>query len=322
MLKNRFQVSRGRGLVALGAVALAGACGSTKTSFSDNPSGSGGSGGESGWTFLPPTSSSGGKTVTGGSGTGGSTAQAGTPGTAGMGGATPVTFKCGGEKPNQPIITSFNGFTGDQWASPGNIAGGVYVYPELLTASAGEFFGLSGAVKTYTGMGVYFNGCIDASKYKGVRFTISGDPGASGTVRFFPVVNRNRDVSTELSVGACVPADPVNWWDSCHPPEMSLPVTATPTEHYVPWTAFEGGAPTLVTDGSDVLTLEWAFRWLEGDAAYTAALKVDNLAFYDEEPVGGAGGAGAGGAGGAGSGDGGDPGTVGGAPGQGGQSGN
>lgn len=307
MLKNRFQVWRGRGLSLLGAAALAGACGSTKTSANDKPSG--GSGGESGWTFLPPTSSSGGKTATGGA------SAAGTPGTAGMGGATQVTFKCGGQKPNQPIITSFDGFTGDQWASPGNISGGVYVYPDLLAPSEGEFFGLSGAVKTYTGMGVYFNGCIDASKYKGVRFTISGDPGTSGTVRFFPVVNRNRDVSTALTVGACVPADPVNWWDSCHPPEMSLPVTATPTEHYVPWTAFEGGAPTLLTDGSDVLTLEWAFRWLDGDAEYTAELKVDDIAFYDEEPVGGAGGAGAGGAG---NGEGGDPGVGG----QGGQSGN
>jgi hypothetical protein len=313
MLKNRFQVARGQGLVVLGAVALAGACGSTKTSFGDNPAG-GGSGGESGWTFLPP--GSGGKTATGGNstGTGGASAQAGTPGTAGSGGATQVTFKCGGQKPTQPIITSFDGFMADEWASPGNLAGGVYVYPDALKPSAGEFFRLAAEVSTYTGMGVYFNGCVDASKYKGVRFTIYGDPGASGTVRFFPVVNRNRDVSTEFSVGSCIPSDPSDPWLTCHPPEMSLPVTSTPTEHYVPWTAFEGGTPTLLTDGSDVLTLEWAFRWLDGDTAYKGELTVDNVAFYDDEGAGGAGGAGGS------TGEGGEPGNEGGAAGLGGQS--
>jgi hypothetical protein len=260
---------------------------------------------------LPPTSASGGKTATGGSGSGGTSAQAGTPGTAGSGGATQVTFKCGGQKPNQPIITSFDGFEAGQWASPGNLAGGIYIYPDTLKASAGEFFRLTADVSTYTGMGVYFNGCVDASKYKGVRFTIYGDPGASGSVRFFPVVNRNRDVSTEFGVGSCVPADPSEPWPSCHPPEMSLPVTSTPTEHHVPWTAFEGGTPTPLTDGSDVLTLEWAFRWLDGDTTYKGELTVDNLAFYDDEGAGGAGGS---------TGEGGEPGNEAGATGLGGQS--
>ena len=137
MLKNRFQVLRGRGVVVLGAVAaLAGACGSTKTSFNNN-GGAGGSGGESGWTFLPPTSASGGKSATGGNSTGGS-AQAGTPATAGAGGATQVTFKCGGQKPDLTKPLDYEKAIQPEREQPESLAGSmlrVTLYPyHWLTA--------------------------------------------------------------------------------------------------------------------------------------------------------------------------------------------
>lgn len=292
MSKNRFQDSCARRFALLGALVLAGACGNTKASF--NETNMGGSGGESGWTYLPPGSSTAG-TGTGGVPNGGS-AHAGS---AGVGGAVmlpPVTFKCAGTKPDQPIITSFDGFTAGAWISPGNVAGGIYVYPDTFKATAGEFLGFDDEVSNYTGIGVYFNGCVDASSYRGVRFTISGDAGSSGTVRFFPVVNRNRDVSTEFSVGACIPDDASDPWTSCHPPEVSLPVTSSPTVHSVPWTAFTGGVPTAKTEGSDVLTFEWAFRWQPGDTAYTGKLTIDDVAFYTDESQGSGGAGGAGGA--------------------------
>ena len=287
MLKNRFQVSRGRWSVLLGALALVGACGNTKTNSNGSQSGSGG---ESGWTYLPPGSSNGG--ATGGNSTTGGTAHAGV---AGVGGAVvlpPVTFKCGGTKPSQPIITSFDDFMADTWSSPGNLTGGSYVYPDTLKLTAGNALGFDELVSTYTGIGVYFAGCFDASSYSGVRFTISGDPGMTGTVRFFPVVNRDRNVSTEFSVGACVPDDAADPWPSCHPPEVSLPVTSQPTVHSVPWSAFTGGVPTATTDGSDVLTLEWAFRWDVGGTPYAGKLVIDDVTFYTDEGQGGAGGAG------------------------------
>jgi hypothetical protein len=289
MFKNRFQDLRGRYFAVVGALLLAGACGNTKTATSN----AGGSGGESGWTYLPPGNGTG---TSGGSTNGGATTNAGVAGVGGMVVLPPITFKCGGQKPDQPIITNFDGFMADGWTSPGNVAGGIYVYPDTLKATAGEFLGFADQVSDYTGIGVYFNGCIDASRYRGVRFTISGEVGSSGTVRFFPVVNRNRDVSTEFSVGACVPDDASNPWPSCHPPEVSLPVTSVPTVHSVPWTAFKGGVPTATTDGSDVLTFEWAFRWQPGDTAYQGKLTIDDVSFYTDENQGSGGAGGAGGA--------------------------
>ena len=291
MLKNRFQDFRGRSFAVVGALVLAGACGNTKTTFTD--ANIGGNGGESGWTYLPPGSGTAGSTgMNGGTSSGGAAIHAGMAGVGGMVVLPPVTFKCGGTKPNQPTITSFDGFMAGAWTSPGNLAGGIYVYPDTLKATAGEFFGFDDEVSNYTGMGVFFNGCINAASYSGVRFTISGDVGSSGTVRFFPVVNRNRDVSTEFSVGSCIPDDASSPWLSCHPPEVSLPVTSLPTVHSVPWSAFTGGVPAASTDGSDVLTFEWAFRWQDGDAAYAGKLTIDDVTFYTDEGQGGGGGAG------------------------------
>lgn len=301
MLKNRLQVSRGHWLVTLGALGVAAACGNTKTSFSDtNP---GGSAGMSGWTFLPPgTGGSGPSTSAGTSSTGGTPGHAGVSGSVGTGGNVaipPVTFKCNGKQPNQAPITSFDGFMADLWMSPspGNLDGGVYVYPDPLKPTAGDALGFAGTIKDYTGVGVWFSGCIDGSKFRGVRFSIAGQVGTSGNVQFYLITNRTKEVDEANGVGACVPEDPNNGWDTCRPPVVTLPVTAQPTTHSVRWSDFAGGLPDDKTNGSDLVALQWSFYWEAGDTAYPAQLTVDNLEFFkDDIAQGGAGGAGAGGA--------------------------
>lgn len=305
MSKNGFQVSRGRWLVAFGALGVAVACGNTKTSFSDTPGGSAGNGAESGWTYLPPGSGGSGPSPGAGTSSGGVVGHAGVSGSVGTGGNValpPVTFKCNAKQPNQAPITSFDGFTADRWMSPspGNLDGGVYVYPEPLKPSAGEFLRFADTVKDYTGMGVWFSGCIDGSKFRGVRFSIAGQVGTSGNVQFYLITNRTKEVDEANGVGACVPADPNNGWDSCRPPVVTLPVTSQLATHSIPWSAFKGGLPPDKTDGSDLIALQWSFIWEAGGPAYPAQLTVDNLEFFtDDSGQGGAGGAGAGGAGGA-----------------------
>lgn len=304
MLKNRFQVSRVRGWMMLGALGIAGACGNTKTNFSETNMG--GSSGESGWTFLPPGTGTGGSGPSAGGATGGTLGRAGSAsagvGTGGNVTLPPVTFACAGKKPNQAAITSFDGFMADRWMSPspGNVDGGVYVYPDALKPAAGEFLRFADIVKDYTGMGVWFNGCIDGSKFRGVRFTISGDAGASGNVQFYVINNRNKEVDEPNLVGGCVPADPADTWQSCRPPVVTVPVKAQATTHSVPWSAFKGGLPSDKTDGSDLVALQWSFNWETGVAGFPAQLTVDDLEFYsDDDGQGGAGGAGGVGGGGA-----------------------
>ncbi len=296
-MKNRFHIPRSFWLPALGAALSTGACGETKTSFADR----GGSGGASGWTYVPPgtnPSGTGGTLANAGSSSGGSLGHAGSAGSAGSGGGValpPVTFKCGGKQPNQPLITNFDAFMADRWTSPGNLDGGVYVYPDTLKPTAGEFLRFADSVKDFTGMGVWFSGCIDGSKFKGVRFTIAGNAGATGNVQFYVISNRDKEVDETNNIGACVPADPSQTWLSCRPPVVTLPVTSDPITHLIPWTAFNDGLPTLTTDGSDLIALQWSFDWQDGATPYAAELVVDNLEFYKQDLVLGS--AGAGGAG-------------------------
>ena len=300
MRRNRFLNQRRFFLTLLGAAALASgfACGGDKSgslgagAAANLPS----YGATSGWTFVPigsdprPAGGYVGTGPSGGSGGAGSAGHAGTSASSGAGGSMmlpPITFKCAAKVPNQPIITSFDGFMADRWQSPGNLDGGVYVYPASLALAAGDFLRFDDQVKDYTGIGVWLSGCIDGSKFRGLRFTISGAVGASGSVQFFLITNRDKYVDVDNSIGSCVPADPNDTWASCHPPAVTLPVTATPTVQSIPWTALKGGLPSATTNGSDIIAIEWAFDWTGGGTPYAAELTIDDLQFFNDSAAGG-----------------------------------
>jgi len=305
MHQNRFQVPRTLVFVAFAVAGTAAACGESKSDGKGGPNAAGAAnGGASGWTYLPPGSEVAGTPSKSGNGAGGSSG--GSAGSAGSAGQTqagtggtaqqPVPFGCDGQVPSQAIITSFDNFTQDRWVSPGTLNGGVYVYPDPLKPQAGDFLRFSDPVKTYTGMGVWFAGCINASKFKGVRFAMSGTVGIANSVMFYAITQSNRDIAPDLGVGACAPADPEQPWLSCSPNGVRLPVTADSKTVSVLWSDLKGGMPNATTDGSDVIALQWSFDWQAG-SNYNATLTVDDLVFLtdDDSGTGGAGGAGAGG---------------------------
>ena len=289
---------------ALGIVA-ASACGGDGSSASPAAGGQG-DGAVSGWTFVPPGSDAGGSLATGGAtgggGTAGKTGAAGAGGkpaggSASSGGSSAITsrpYACGGQVPNQPVITHFDAFTKGSWASPGNLEGGIYIYPDPLMVKDGEFLRFKDQVATWTGIGVWFSGCINASKFAGVKFTIYGSVPAERQVWMYAISNRNRDIDDDNSVGACAPADPQDAWATCHPPGLVLSVSAEPTTQYLPWSAFKDGMPSENTDGSDLLALQWSFDWNDSLSPYAAELTIDDLEFVapGSEPTGGGGGSG------------------------------
>lgn len=311
---------------ATSAFVAFGACSDSKTPSSSSPGG--GTGATSGWTFVPPGSDVVSTSTSGGAGGGaaGSGAAAGTGGganTAGSGGSSVVLtpYACSGKVPSQAVITHFDGFMKDRWKSPGNLDGGIYIYPDPLMVKDGDFLRFDDSVATWTGIGVWFSGCINASKYAGVKFTIYG--ATPQAVWMYAISNRNRDIDDDNAVGACAPADPLDAWATCRPPGLTVTVTAEPTTKYVPWSAFEDGMPSDKIDGSDLLALQWSFDWNENMKPYAAKLTIDDLELVlpGNEPTGGTGGSGGtgsgggggrGGSGGTGAGSGGVP--LGGAP--------
>jgi hypothetical protein len=69
----------------------------------------------------------------------------------------------------------------------GVLSGGGYLYPTtgmyaLAPDLSQSTWHIVGTVRDYSGFGLYFNDCnrIDASKYKGISFKVSGTLGASG----------------------------------------------------------------------------------------------------------------------------------------------
>lgn len=298
MLTNRLPRSLGWCVGALGLGAWLSACGDAET----DSAGSAGYGAVSGWTFVPigngATSSTGGTPGSSGNGQGGTAGKGGAGGGGGTGGmvGNPVTFKCGHKVPSQPIITSFDGYVADRWVSPGNLDGGGYAYPDSVKLAMADYLGTEAQIEDYSGIGAWFGGCIDAAKFKGVTFKVSGSVGATSTVQFFLITNSTKDVNEADGVGECVPSDPSDAWGSCRPPVVSLPVGEEPQTVFVPWTSFKGGLPNDKTDGSDIIALQWSFEWIDENESqpYAAKLTVDDLAFYSEEPTGngGAGGQG------------------------------
>jgi hypothetical protein len=220
----------------------------------------------------------------GGATTGGKGGQGSLAGAGGTTVSPPGGFECEGTVPNQSIITKFDGFMGDDWTGPGNLEGGAYVYPDSLKPAEGEHLRFEGEVKDHTGIGAWLNACVDASKFDGVRFTLYGDAGSSGSVAFSLITNRTRTRDEQAEVGGCIPEDASDAWESCRPPVTLVAVTAAATTHSIPWSAFTGGRPSTGTNGSDILSLQWSFEWVDASSStpYHAQLTIDDLEFFTD----------------------------------------
>src|SRR5260370_3556059 len=119
-------------------------------------------------------------------GGGGSSTDASDAGTAGAdrndGSLQP--FPCFGVAPLGPEITDFSGTDPmGSWGDPSSFGGGVYSYGG--TSDGGQdltgvvdlvahSFRVTGQVTTYSGFGLFFDQCVDASRFRGISFKLSG----------------------------------------------------------------------------------------------------------------------------------------------------
>ena len=303
----------GLGLAVLTVGALA-ACGSSDSPTTPTPGSTAGahSGGATG-TAGAPAGTAGTPAGTAGAGTG-------TAGATGGAGAASTSFACTGTKPTAALITSFASpaaaATAGNFTFLDGIPGGTFTYQpgELTLTADGSTLEVKGTVNNYDGFGLYFNSCTDASAYTGVSFSVKGNAGYTGKLNFRVQSNADTAVDTTNMKGTCVvPAGTTDTYPLCHNSAKDIPVTATATVVTVNFADLAGGVPTAVTNGSDVVGLEWAFNWTAAPAAgtggasaggaggaangpFTADITIDDVKFIGGTgPTGGAG-AGAGGA--------------------------
>ncbi|HEX7506878.1 MAG TPA: alpha-L-fucosidase, partial [Polyangia bacterium] len=212
--------------------------------------------------------------------------------------------------PVNPLITDFtyappDGGTASTTEVPfgsgyGVLAGGEYVYPtsgptsgtSALTSDVTQStWHISGQVGNYSGFGLYFNSCnrLDASRYKGISFKISGAVGTNnqltlgvGTLNdsLAPAwINTHNGNSSDP--GRCIPTSGTGQYsqEGCSAPSKTIAVTDTPTVVNILWSDFTGGSPDVsVATPSEITFISWTLPWT-GGTAYPVDLAIDDLSF-------------------------------------------
>ena len=209
--------------------------------------------------------------------------------------------------PANPLITDFAysapdgstaSATGVHFGSGyGVLAGGEYVYPTSgtypLTSDVTQSnWHIRGTVGDYSGFGLYFDNCnrLDASKYKGISFTISGSIGSANTLTL-GVATLNDSLApawinthggNSSDPGRCIPTSGTSQYaqEGCSNPSKTITVTDAPTVVNVLWSDFTGGSPDVsVATPSEITSISWTIPWPAGGAPYPIDLVIDDLSF-------------------------------------------
>jgi hypothetical protein len=224
----------------------------------------------------------------------------------GNGGADIVTNGTLCSLPTAALITDFTYAPSDggttsttdvRFGTWGALSGGGYVYPTSgsypLTPDVTQSnWHISGTVGDYSGFGLYFDNCnrLDASKYQGISFTISGSVGQTNQLTL-GVSTLNDSIAAawinthggnSSGPGRCIPTSGTSQYSEqgCSNPSTTVSVTATPTVVSVLWSDFTGGSPdTDVATPSEITGISWAFPWTSAGTPYPVDLVIDDLSF-------------------------------------------
>jgi hypothetical protein len=247
---------------------------------------------------------------TGGSGAGGSAAGGATT-PAGSGGASGGTTGASSGSDGtlcpapQQIITDFTYLLSDagtasttevRFGGSGALQGGESSFPASLKSDVTQSnWHLSGTVSDYSGFALYFDNCdhLDASKYKGISFTISGSvPHGNaitfgmGTLNDTPsaawLLANGKTTAKATDAGRCTPSSNTNnqyYHPGCGDPTVQIPVTAAPVTQTVLWGSLTGGTPDSSIKPGEITSIYWNIPWTgSSDTSYPVDLVVDDLA--------------------------------------------
>jgi alpha-L-fucosidase len=194
-----------------------------------------------------------------------------------------------------PVDGGVPNTTSVRFGTYGALTGGGYVYSgsyPLASDVTQSNWHISGTVGDYSGFGLYFDGCnrLDASKYKGISFKISGTIGQSnqltlnvGTLNDSLAAGWiNTHGGTSSDPGRCIPVSGTSQYyeQGCSNPTKTISVTDTPTVVSVLWSDFTGGTPdTSVATPSEITNISFTLPWTSGGTQYPVDVTVDDLSF-------------------------------------------
>ncbi len=186
--------------------------------------------------------------------------------------------------------------TGSHFGDSGSLSGGEYVYPTTgsapLTSDVSQSnWHITGTVGDYSGFGLYFDNCnrVDASKYKGISFTVSGSMGGNQLTLGVSTLNDsiaagwiNTHGGNSTAPGRCIPTSGTGQYSEqgCSTPTKTIAVTSTPTVVNVLWSDFAGGSPEAgVATPAEITSISWTLPWSSGGASYPVDVVIDDLSF-------------------------------------------
>jgi hypothetical protein len=236
-------------------------------------------------------------------GTGGTVTPGGTGGTSGP--TTSTVPQTDGEgtlcPPPLPLLTDFTytptdagALTAPRFGSSGHLTGGMSPYPTTLTSDLTQGnWHITGTVNTYAGFNLYFDNCdrVDASKFTGLSFTVSGTvPSAmtlsvgtvDNTAKWTWMANNGKTTAKDTDVGKCAPTqDTQNQYyaPGCTPGATTFAVTATATPVSATWATLTGGAPNATVNPAEITSVAWIFPWVDGQAPYQVDFTIDDISF-------------------------------------------
>ncbi len=175
-------------------------------------------------------------------------------------------------------------------ADPPTIASGyTFRYPDSLVSDVtGGAWHVSGSVAAYSGLVLNFVCAADASTFSGVSFKISGNAGASGSVKFFVAHGANSwfdAAAVEPSASHCMSPDRYN--GMCSESFTMVEVTEAEQTVSLTWAEITGGKPEVSPNPEEIIALRWIFDWDETKNAspeanaYDVDITIDDVTFTE-----------------------------------------
>lgn len=194
--------------------------------------------------------------------------------------STPTPGPCSAVAPTDALITDWSNVGSTGMFLDGDVCtanppawweqffGGPWISPSLPDACASDAavpahyltqdfssgaWHVTGTVAGWSGMGLWFGPCmIDMSAFDGISFTIAGNVGPSGNLRFTVAASNNHAPDpVHTNVGTCN--------SDCRDAGSNVAVSSMPTRATLLWSDLTGGSPSSSPDPSGIVGMTWAF---------------------------------------------------------------
>ena len=123
----------------------------------------------------------------------------------------------------------------------------------------------------YVGFGLYFNSCVNAATYAGVKFKLSGTMTGGCTLMYSSNYSENASMASDTK-GTCTAT-------SCYSSQKMITIPAAAGDVSVAWADQTGGAPVAAVDAGKLVGVQWQFT-IPAGMSCNADLTIDNVTFY------------------------------------------